>query len=127
MECNPPQLQETTVLNQCPTAQGNFGTLCQECDPLTPPCSLLLPRYSIHQAKVVWVHTDNRADAQLKYVHCGMTGRAYFQGLAIIGTLSLNCRLPSHPARDCCLPQRSRAGNLPVRTSVGATIWLSSS
>ena len=79
-----PQLQETTVLNQCPQPRVTFAHSARSVT--TPPCSVLLPRYSSHQAEVASAHTDHRANSHLEYVQRGTTWCAYCLRLAIIGT-----------------------------------------
>ena len=120
-----PQLQATTVLNQRPTAQGNFCTLCQECDHSSSQCALAQVQQSAGRSGVGAYRPPSRPSSRI----CASwnDGACIFPGTCNYRHICLNCRLPSHPARDCRLPQRSRMGNLPVRTSATATTRSSSS
>ena len=119
MERDPPPATGDDSSEPMPTAQGNFCTLCQECDHSSLQCTLAQVQQSSGRSSV----GAYRPPGQLSSRICAAWNNrvCIFPATCNYRHIRLNCRLLSHPARDYHLPHRSRAGNLPVRISAAAT------
>ena len=101
-----PGLQATTILSQRQTGTGTFCTLCQECDHVASHCALGQLQQSTIQMSPAGIMTPRTA--QRRICSSWNDGSCIYPGSCSYRHICSNCFNPSHQARDCRAPARTR-------------------
>ena len=101
-----PGLQATTILSQRQTGTGTFCTLCQECDHVASHCALGQLQQSTIRMSPAGIMTPRTA--QRRICSSWNDGSCIYPGSCSYRHICSNCFNPSHQARDCLAPARTR-------------------